>query len=304
MTADLTDPDTDLLRRNGFDAVFHLAGIAHHLADSDDYWRVNVAASLRLARLAAGASLKHFVFVSSVKAGLEAETPPVSELVDSLLGPGGGETPGESTAANGSAGDALGHRGLSYGRSKLIAERALRQLLDGQSTALTIVRPALVYAQDAPGHLAWLKRWAALRMPVPPAGGVRSMVSRDDLVALLIQLIEDTSASPIEAAAYRELTLTDGEHYSAQRIYRAYSVHCKRRPLIRTVPTWAWRLGLASLDRWRGLNDPAASSWSKLMGEETYESIGLQTVGFTPRLTLEAALGLEKLGLETLGLDT
>ena len=54
------------------DTVFHLAGYAHDLEDSDTnkewYHKVNVEATTRLAELSVKAGVKQFIFVSSVKA--------------------------------------------------------------------------------------------------------------------------------------------------------------------------------------------------------------------------------------------
>ena len=55
----------------GVDTIFHLAGFAHDMRDTnrigDLYQKVNVDATVRLAELAAQSKVKKFVFVSSVK---------------------------------------------------------------------------------------------------------------------------------------------------------------------------------------------------------------------------------------------
>ena len=63
-------PDNAL---DGVDTVFHLAGFAHDLSDATKiqniYQKVNVDATIRLAKLAVKSNVIRFIFVSSVKAG-------------------------------------------------------------------------------------------------------------------------------------------------------------------------------------------------------------------------------------------
>ena len=58
---------------NGIDIVFHLAGFSHDMRDAtmvkQIYQSVNVDATVDLAKLAAAAGVKRFIFVSSIKAG-------------------------------------------------------------------------------------------------------------------------------------------------------------------------------------------------------------------------------------------
>ena len=55
------------------DTVFHLAGFAHDLQAPgktiNSYYKVNVEATVELAKLAVENKIKRFVFVSSIKAG-------------------------------------------------------------------------------------------------------------------------------------------------------------------------------------------------------------------------------------------
>ena len=70
-------PDLD-----GIDAVVHLAGRAHLKKDNEAdplraFRTVNVEATLNLARQAAAAGVKRFVFVSSVKVWRKAPQTPL-----------------------------------------------------------------------------------------------------------------------------------------------------------------------------------------------------------------------------------
>ncbi len=233
----------------GVDAVFHLAGIAHQRASAEDYEALNVRASIELARQAAASGAQHFVFISSVLAGRSEQ--------------------------NGS---------LSYGRSKALAEAGVREVLNGASVNLHIVRPALVYSPDAPGHLALLRKWSERHLPRPPSQGGRSMIARDDLVRLLLHL----SQVPTRSVQGAPLVASDGEVYSARRMYDAFAASASVRPWLPSPPAFAWRLGCSAMDLVRG--EEKGAFWQRLTAEEVYAPEGLDDVGFQTSLTLEEAL--------------
>lgn len=242
----------------GIDVVFHLAAIAHQRAGAAQYQRVNVDASLALAIRARDAGVKRFVFVSSVKADMACLDP--SGVPSALAG-----------AAD------------PYAQSKAVAEQGLHELCRDSAMRLVIVRPALVYSADAGGHLCWLRRWAALHLPAPPAGGARSMVGRDDLVRLLALLAEAESPPP-------RLTVTDGETYSVQRLHAALCAAMGKRPWIPSPPAMLWRIACSGFDRLRG--DTPGRTWERLVGQESHLDVGLGKLGFKPALSFERSLGI------------
>jgi UDP-glucose 4-epimerase len=135
----------------GVDTVYHCAAIAHQSAGDADYQRVNHAASLELAALAKAAGVKHFIFLSSVKAAAGASP---------------------------------------YGHWKWQTEQALEAAVAGSAMAVTVLRPALVYGAGMRGNLRTLMNAARGFMPLPPPGGERSLVSLHDLVDVLCRLGE------------------------------------------------------------------------------------------------------------------
>lgn len=275
-------PGDDLsgLEVAGFDAIFHLAGIAHHRASSADYLRVNVDLTLRLAQLALHAGVDHFIYLSSVKADLVTLEHEAADLPTAPIS-------------------------WTYASSKRASELTLMDLFRSASSRLSVVRPALVYDVDAPGHLAWLRQWARWRLPAPPLGGGRSMISREDLSEFLCMLLVKPSENSAQRAVsagtkaelvhqnIRTLTVTDGEVYSAARIHAAYSAYWGRRPLISALPNIAWRSGLYVLDRMRGLREKDDGTWKKLVGQEVYQARGFEDMAFSPRLSLERVLGVK-----------
>ncbi|HWW47926.1 MAG TPA: NAD-dependent epimerase/dehydratase family protein [Xanthobacteraceae bacterium] len=143
---ELADPNADwsgLL--DGADAVVHLAGIAHDSGPPDQYEAVNVRGPERLAAAAQRADVKHFIFASSINAQ-------VGGWADHIVRED--DTPAPDSP---------------YGRSKLVAEAALRKL----DLPVTILRPVLIHdnspqsVQTHKGNLAMLDRLIRMRLPLP-----------------------------------------------------------------------------------------------------------------------------------------
>lgn len=265
VAADLADADAlEGLREamDGVDVVVHLAGIAHQQATAAAYQSVNLDASIDLAEAARERGVKRFIFVSSVKA-IDAE---VRMRNRAQTDAGAADAP------------------LDYGASKLAAEHALRERLQGSSTELVIVRPALVYGGDAAGHLGLLRRWVERRMPAPPGGGCLSMIARDDLIALLCILVRHEGVAPAL------ITATDGERYDTRRLHAAYCRALDRQPWLPSPPAFVWRTSAAVWDRLRG--EASGNTWQRLAGQACHESSGTRDLVWAPTLTWERSLGL------------
>ena len=145
---------------DGVDQVVHLAGIAHTGGGAPDlYDRVNRRATAELAAAAARSGVRHFVFVSSVR----AQTGPSADHALTER-----DEPAPTDA---------------YGRSKLAAEGAVR----ASGVPFTILRPALFYGPGVKGNFALLLRAALSRWPLPLRNFVnrRSLVSIDNFIAAL-----------------------------------------------------------------------------------------------------------------------
>jgi UDP-glucose 4-epimerase len=145
---------------DGVDQVVHLAGIAHTGGVAPDlYDRVNRQATAALVAAAARSGVRHFVFVSSVR----AQTGPSADHALTER-----DEPAPTDA---------------YGRSKLAAEGAVR----ASGVPFTILRPALFYGPGVKGNFALLLRAALSRWPLPLRDFVnrRSLVSIDNFIAAL-----------------------------------------------------------------------------------------------------------------------
>jgi len=125
----------------GVEAVVHLAARVHHPGEdrvAELYHAINVEGTLQLARCAAIAGVRHFIYVSTV-------------LVNGSCTDG--RTPFRED-------DNLAPRGV-YGISKAAAESGLRRTAEDTDMRITVIRPPLIYGMGAQGNfklLAWAVR--------------------------------------------------------------------------------------------------------------------------------------------------
>jgi UDP-glucose 4-epimerase len=154
VVVDSVGPETDWRAAlDGVDAVVHLAARVHHKNEEHAvqlYRNVNIAGTLHLARSAANAGVRQFVFVSTVLVHGRSNDgrPPFSE--DDVLTP----------------------RGL-YGMSKAAAEAGLKTLVRDAEMNVSVIRPPLVYGAGAKGNFALLARAVELGLPLP-FGAIRN----------------------------------------------------------------------------------------------------------------------------------
>ena len=162
----------------------------------EEYRRVNVSASLNLARQAASSGVKRFIFISSIK--VHGEQTPIGEPF-TLGDPLAPEDP--------------------YGVSKLEAEIGLEQIANETGMELVIIRPPLGYGVGVKGNFATLMKFVVRGLPLPLAGihNKRSFVGLDNLVDLIITCIEHPSA------ANQVFLAGDGQDLSTTELLRLAS---------------------------------------------------------------------------------
>ena len=178
------------------DAVVHLAARVHVMNDAAAdplaaFRRVNVDGSLRLARQAAAAGVRRFVYLSSIKVN------------------------GEITQADRpfTAQDTARPHCL-YGLSKHEAEMGLRRLADSTGMELVIVRPPLVYGPGVRANFLSMMRWLQRGIPLP-FGAIdnrRSLVALDNLCDLIAVCLRHPDASG------RTFLAGDGEDVSTAQL--------------------------------------------------------------------------------------
>lgn len=203
-------PSTDWGRAlEGIDAVVHLAARVHvmrdHAGGATEFKRTNTEATLRLARAAADAGARRFVFLSTIKVN------------------------GESTTIRPFRADDEPQPGDDYGRSKLAAEVGLRGIAGIEPV---IIRPPLVHGPGAKGNLARFCRLAQAGLPVP----FGAIDNRRDLVGVanLANLIERCVCHP--AAAGEVFLAADGEPLSTPQLYRTIAEALGRPARLIRVP--------------------------------------------------------------------
>mgnify|MGYP001320361996 CR=1 FL=1 len=161
------------------DVVIHCAARAHVMNDGSvdpltEYRKVNVAGTLNLARQAAEAGVKRFIFISSVKVNGESTTNRKAYSEDDLPQPED-----------------------AYGISKKEAEDGLQEIAKNTGMELVIIRPPLVYGAGVKANFLNLLKLSAKNIPLPFArvNNKRSMVYVGNLVDFIICCVEHPAAA-------------------------------------------------------------------------------------------------------------
>lgn len=209
----------------GVDVVIHAAARAHVMRDEaldllTEYRRVNVQGTSNLARQAAAAGVRRFVFISSIKVNGEA----------TLLGrPFTAEDAPDPEDA--------------YGISKAEAETDLRRIAQETCMDVTIIRPPLIYGPGVKGNFSSLMNWVRRGLPLPLGGlnhNRRSLVGLDNLVDLIWVCVEHPKA------ANQTFLISDGEDLSTTELLRRIGKALSRPARLLWVPAGLIAL-LASL---------------------------------------------------------
>lgn len=178
------------------DVIVHLAAKVHVMAasaaDRDEHDRINHRTTLNLARQAAAAGVRRFIYLSTIKVN------------------------GERTQGRPFTADSPADPCDSYARSKWAAEQGLAELAAQTGMELVIIRPPLVYGPGVKANFAQLVRWVAKGVPLPLAGihNRRSLVSVDNLCDLIRCCITHS------AAPGQRLLVSDGEAISTAALCR------------------------------------------------------------------------------------
>jgi len=201
---------------NGYDALIHTAARAHIMKDEAldplvEYRRINCDAVLELAKLAAGAGVGRFVFLSSIKVNGELTKPGKSFVADSYY------TPDDP-----------------YGLSKYEAEKGLLEIAKNSDMEVVIIRPPLVYGPGVKGNFAsmisWIKK--GILLPFGAIHNKRSLVALDNLVDFII-LCARRDKSP--KAANEVFLISDGKDVSTsellRRVAESYGVKSRLMPV-------------------------------------------------------------------------
>lgn len=253
----------------GCHAVVHTAARVHVMNESaadplSEFRRVNVEGTLNLARQAAAAGVRRFVFVSSVKVH------------------------GEGTSAQHAytASDAPAPQD-AYGISKAEAEQGLREVVRESGMDLTVVRPPLVYGPGVKANFRSLMRAVDRGLPLPlgsVTGNRRSLVALDNLADLLL------TCAGHPAAAGQAFLVSDGEDLSTAELLRRMGRALSRPARLWPCPPALLRLAAGGLGR--------ASVAQRLLGSLRVDIAHTTAVlGWTPPISVDEGLRRAAAGL-------
>jgi nucleoside-diphosphate-sugar epimerase len=161
------------------DCIIHCAARVHIMDDNasdplGEFREVNTHGTLKLARQAAEAGVKRFIFISTIKVNGE------STELDLPFKPDDTFIPTDP-----------------YGLSKYEAEIGLRIIAEKTGMEVVIIRPPLVYGPGVKGNFSSMMKWVNKGLPLP-LGGIdgnkRSLVSVDNLVDLIITCLDNPKA--------------------------------------------------------------------------------------------------------------
>jgi UDP-glucose 4-epimerase len=241
---------------NSIDSIFHIAGVAHDFQNNTEtelmFYKVNVEATINLAKLAIKSGVKRFIFVSSVKAGGKSDTSDCMNEINQFEPEG------------------------IYGQTKREAEIKLLALGQESNMHVVIVRPALVYGPGMKGNLKVMfdgvsKGWFP---PLPDTGNLRSMIHVDDLVNALVMVALDVQTNGNIFIA------TDGKPYSSRKIYEAML-----EVIGKDIPKWY--VPTIFFDILSKINVRLKYKIQKLLGNECYSSKKLESIGFRAKNSIK-----------------
>ncbi len=196
------------------DVVIHAAARVHIMGDDTrdslaEFRRVNVDGTLNLARQAAAAGVKRFVFISSIKVN------------------------GEST----DAGQAFTPNDIvttqdAYALSKWEAEQGLFDLGHKTGMEIVVIRPPLIYGPGVKANfkkmIAWVKRGVPL--PLGAAHNKRSLVALDNLVDFIVLCTHHPKA------ANQIFLISDGEDVSTTELIQKVAKAMGKKAYLLPVP--------------------------------------------------------------------
>lgn len=215
---DLVGPETDWSKAlRGVDTVVHLAALAHQtdqrrLPSEAEFMAVNTGGTRRLAAAAREACVRRFIFISSIGA--------VAEFSDILIDESTKPVP-------------VSH----YGRSKLAAEEAMREVFRGSAVEWCVLRPALVYGPGNPGNMARLLRMVLSGFPLPLAGihNRRSFLFVGNLVGAIARVVA------AQGAAGQVFHVADDKIVSTPELIQLIASTAGRKARLWPAPRWSLR---------------------------------------------------------------
>lgn len=242
-------------------AVLHAAARVHIMNETagnslQEFRKLNVQGTLKLARHAAASGVKRFIFISSIKVNGES-TPPgkpfSAEDIPVPVDP--------------------------YAISKFEAEEELKLLGRQTGMEIVIVRPPLVYGPGVKANFLSMLQFLHRGLPLP-LGAIdnrRSLVSIGNLVDLLVTCIDHP------AAPGNVFLVSDGEDLSVTQLLKRLASTLDRRAKLLPIPFWILHLMATAI----GMREV-----SRRLGESLQVDIikNQRVLGWTPKVSVEVSM--------------
>lgn len=243
----------------GVDAVIHLAARVHIMDDTsadplDEFRKVNVAGTMKLACDAVKAGVKRFVYVSSIKVnGEESDTP---------YTPNSPPNPSDP-----------------YGVSKWEAEQGLRKIEAETGLEMVVVRPTLVYGPGVKANFLNMMKVVQRGIPLPFARitNKRSLIYIGNLVDALFECAVHPAASG------QTYLVSDGDDVSTPELIRRTAAALGGSARLFPVPTPLIRLA--------GVVTGKHAAVNRLLGSLQVECVKIRReLAWSPPYTMEQGL--------------
>jgi nucleoside-diphosphate-sugar epimerase len=247
----------------GKDIVIHSAARVHVMNDVDAdplaaFRKVNVDATLNLARQAAAVGVRRFVFISSIKVNGEGTAQDRAYTADDVPAPMD-----------------------PYGISKMEAEQGLRELAAETGMEVVIIRPVLVYGPGVKANFLNMMRWLYKGVPLP-FGAIRnsrSLVALDNLVDLVVTCMDHPRA------ANETFLVSDGEDLSTTALLTKMAKALEKPARLIPVPSWIIESGAGLLGK-SGLSQRLCGSLQVDISKTR------DLLDWTPPLSVDEALAI------------
>ena len=192
----------------GVDVVIHLAARVHMIGERtasalDIFRKVNAFGAQRLARMAAKAGIKRFIFVSSVKVNGEGAENPYTE----------NDTPAPEDA---------------YGISKREAEDLLVDIVSETGLEIIILRLPLVYGPGVKANFKNLIKISSMGLPLPFKGinNRRSFLYLGNLVDAIMTCLQHPKA------VGETFLVSDGQDISTPDLIKMIAAVMNKKPIL------------------------------------------------------------------------
>lgn len=196
------------------DVVIHCAAQVHRMDENSTeplllYRDINTLGTLRLAREAANAGVKRFIFISSIKVNGEFTLPGSPFRASDLPAPVD-----------------------PYAVSKYEAELGLLEIAKETKMEVVIIRPPLVYGPGVKGNFANMMKYVRKGYPLPlgRVNNKRSLVSIDNLLDLIVLCVYHPDA------VNQIFLVSDGQDLSTPELLRQLALVMQRPSRLLPIP--------------------------------------------------------------------